>query len=89
MVATDFAKMLNGYVLTTAEILYRLPDYPALLQTYVWQDYDEHPKFPRLRNFLDFWETNLDGKLFKFTVAHKTLITPMEVRSLDAEYKMN
>ena len=27
-------------VLATANILYRRPDYPWLLQTYVWQNYD-------------------------------------------------
>jgi uncharacterized protein Usg len=33
----DMEMMLKGYGLTTAQILYRLPDHPALLQTYVWQ----------------------------------------------------
>ena len=65
-----------GYSLTTAVILYRLPDYPSLLQTYVWQDYDLHPGFPRLRQFLEFWSRNLDGKLFCVTVAHRRLLAP-------------
>ena len=26
--------------LTTAEILYHLPDHPAVLQTFIWQDFD-------------------------------------------------
>ena len=34
---TDFERMLDGYRLTTAEILYHLPDHPGLLQTYLWQ----------------------------------------------------
>ena len=37
MVSEGFRKQLEGYGLTTAEILYRLPDHPALLQTYVWR----------------------------------------------------
>ena len=32
--------------LTTAEILYHMPDYPRLLQRYIWQDYDIAPRFP-------------------------------------------
>ncbi len=34
---TDAAlvRQLEGFSLTTAEILYRLPDYPRLLQSYV------------------------------------------------------
>jgi uncharacterized protein Usg len=85
----DFVQMLEGYSLTTAEILYRMPDYPALIQSFVWQDYDIHPKFPRLTRFLDFWSRNLDGKLFKVQVAHAELITPREVRILENEFRLN
>ena len=38
-----FVRQIAGYSLTTAEILYRLPDHPKLLQSYVWQDYDLAP----------------------------------------------
>ena len=46
--------MLKGWRLTTAEILYRLPDHPSLLQSYVWQELDLLPDFPALKKFLDF-----------------------------------
>lgn len=85
----DFKAQLAGFSLTTAEILYRLPDYPALLQSYVWQDYDLAPLFPKLRSFLDFWNAKLDGKLYKVTVAHARLIRPAELRYADAEYKVH
>ncbi len=89
MKRSDFAKQLQGYALTTAEILYRLPDHPALIQTFIWQDLDMHPRFPKLRGFLDFWEANLDGPLYKVTVAHRELISPAEVRLLNADYRLN
>lgn len=57
------------YRLTTAEILYHLPDHPAVLQTYIWQGLDLAPRFPTLRKFLDFWNSNLDGKLHSIRVA--------------------
>ena len=60
----DFRAQLAGFSLTTAEILYRLPDHPSLLQSFIWQEYDLHPRFPRLRTFLDFWTRNLEGKLY-------------------------
>jgi uncharacterized protein Usg len=85
----DFRAQLTGFSLTTAEILYRLPDHPSLLQTYVWQDYDIHPRFPRLKQFLDFWSRNLDGRLFRVTVAHKKLITPAELRFVGAEFAVH
>jgi len=85
----EFASLLKGYSLTTAEILYRLPDHPALLQSYIWQDYDLHPRFPKLTGFLDFWEAKLEGKLFKVTVAHSKLLAPAEVRLVGSEFKVH
>ena len=69
VVSDDFRKQLLGYGLTTAQILYRMPDHPSLLQTYVWQNYDLFPKFPALQDFLSFWQQKLEGPLFAVTVA--------------------
>lgn len=85
----DFGAQLAGYSLTTAEILYRLPDYPALLQSFIWQEYDMHPRFPRLKGFLDFWTRNLEGSLYRVTVAHKKLITPAEVKLIAGDYRLH
>ena len=85
----DFGAQLAGFSLTTAEILYRLPDYPALLQSFIWQEYDVHPRFPRLKGFLDFWTRNLEGRLFRVTVAHNKLITPAEVKLISGDYRLN
>ncbi len=78
---TDFAKQLADYRLTTAEILYRLPDHPAVLQSYLWQDLDLAPQFPVLRKFLDFWEREIEGKLYEVRVASAGLIKPAEIRA--------
>lgn len=58
MIDRGFESQLRGWSLTTAEIMYRMPDYRGILQTYLWQDYDIAPKFPRLIKFLDFWTKN-------------------------------
>ena len=79
MVSQDFPRQLAGYGLTTARILYRMPDHPDFLQTYVWQDYDLAPRFPELHRFLDFWRRELDGPLHSITVAHAHLIRPAEI----------
>jgi uncharacterized protein Usg len=81
--ATDFERMLRDYRLTTAEILYHLPDFPAVLQTYIWQEYDLAPRYPVLKRFLDFWERNLEGKLHSVRVASARLIKPAELRPAD------
>ncbi len=71
---------LDGYRLTTAEILYHLPDHPGLLQTFVWQDLDIAPRFPVLKKFLDFWERSLDGKLHSVRVGSCKLLSAGEWR---------
>ncbi|HEX2817944.1 MAG TPA: usg protein [Phenylobacterium sp.] len=85
----EFRKQLAGYGLTTAEILYRMPDHPALLQSYIWQDYDLFPEFPVLKGFLDFWTRTLEGPLFKVTVGHCRLIKPAELRALGGEFHLH
>lgn len=77
---------LKGYGLTTAHILYRMPDHPAILQTYVWQDYDLAPSFPEMTQFLKFWRETLDGPLHSVRYVHQPLIGAREWRVLKGEF---
>lgn len=74
------ALQLQDHRLTLAEITYRLPDFPRLLQQFVWQGLDIAPKFPVLSGFLGFWETNLEGRIHSVRVATVGLIQPTRVR---------
>ena len=85
---SDFRKQLQDYRLTTAEIIYHIPDHPSLLQTYVWQDLDIAPRFPILNKFLHFWQAKLEGKLYMVKVAHHTLISPGELCYYGQEFTM-
>ncbi len=69
---------LRGYGLTTASIIYNIPDFKSILQSYIWQDYDTEPDFPKLKAFLDFWERTLDGPISSVRVVHKLLVTPAD-----------
>lgn len=80
---------LDGYGLTTAQIIYRVPDRLHLLQEFVWQEFDVFPNFPALAKFLQFWETELDGPLHSVTVAHKRLIQPAELEKQDGEFRLH
>ena len=71
---------LQGYRLTTAEILYRLPDHPALLQSFIWQKFDLAPDFPELRKFLEFWSRNIEGKLHSVNVKQSSRTAANRVR---------
>ncbi len=86
---SGLALQLENYRLTTAQILYHMPDHPKLLQEYIWQELDLAPKFPVLTKFLDFWQSHLDGKLHSVTVAHSPLIKPAEYRALDGKFLLH
>lgn len=77
-------RQLNDYRLTTAEILYHLPDHPNLLQSYIWQDLDVAPRYPVLRKFLDFWDREIDGRLHSVRVGSAGLIQPARMCHADA-----
>jgi uncharacterized protein Usg len=89
MVSMEFMRQMAGYGLTTAHILYRMPDTKSLLQTFVWQRYDVAPQFPELQKFLEFWERELDGPLHSVRVAHQRLIGPAECRIAAAQYSLH
>lgn len=77
-------RQLQDYRLTTAEILYHLPDHPGVLQAYVWQDLDIAPQYPVLNKFLDFWRREIEGPLHSVRVASAKLINPGQVRHAGA-----
>ena len=89
MQQSQLQRQLAGWSLTTAEILYHMPDHRHLLQSFIWQEYDQAPRFPRLIKFLDFWAHNLDGPLSSVRVAHNAIIGPAEFRLVDAEWQLN
>jgi uncharacterized protein Usg len=84
-----FVQQLQGYSLTTAEILYRMPDHRVLLQSFVWQEFDVAPRFPRLEAFLKYWHDHLEGPLYKVTVSHKKLISPTEFQFIDGKFALH
>jgi uncharacterized protein Usg len=80
---------LQGWGLTTAEIMYYMPDHRSILQTFIWQDFDQAPRFPKLRKFLTFWSQNLDGPLAMVMVGHNKLIGVVELRTFGDEWRIH
>lgn len=74
--------------LTTAEILYHLPDHPAVLQSFIWQKLDRAPEFPELHRFLDFWQREIEGALHSVRVASVGLVRPAELRYASGELRL-
>ena len=89
MVSKEFIRQMEGYGLTTAKILYRMPDHPSFLQTYIWQEYDLAPRFPVLIGFLDYRKRELVGPLHSVTITHAQLIKPAEFRAIQGEINIH
>lgn len=87
--ASDMELQLKGYGLTTAEILYRMPDRQVILQSYIWQHYDLAPNFPEMKRFLQFWQETLDGPLHSVRYVHRKLISAGDWRALKGEFIIN
>jgi uncharacterized protein Usg len=90
----DLVRHLTSWRQTTAEILYRMPDHPALVQTFVWQDVDQwydDPEltFPRLRRFCEWWNANLDGPIVQIRVGAARVITAGEMRHVGVEMRLH
>ena len=85
---TIFLSDNAGYGIATANILYRLPEHPGLLQSFVWQFYDIAPAYPRLIRFLDFWVAEIDGAIHSVEVAHRQLVTAAEIRHARFERRL-
>lgn len=85
---SDFELQLRGYRLTTAEVLYHMPDHPGLLQSFLWQTYDLAPRYPRLSRFLDHWRQEIEAVIHSVRVAHAGLIRPSEWRGTDGEFRL-
>lgn len=65
-----------GYRLCRAQIIYRNPDDPELLETYVWQELDHAPDFPVLKSFLRAWSTYCTSDIESVEVCECEDITP-------------
>ena len=83
---TDTELMLKGYGLTTAEMTYRMPDYQSVLNTFVWQDYDLAPDYPKLFGFIEFWQGEMDGPLHSVRFVHRKMLGAGAWRNVTGEF---
>jgi uncharacterized protein Usg len=86
---SDAIPRLGGYRLTTAEIIYRMPDHPGLVQSFIWQKLDLAPDFPELRRFLDFWSRNIEGKLHSVIVGQARSAEHGRFRHVSASLRLH
>lgn len=79
MQSEEFERRLNGWRITTAEVLYYMPDHPSLLQSFVWQTLDLAPKYPRIHRFLNFWKAEIDAIIHSVRLATGESLGPAPI----------
>ena len=84
-----FVAQLNDYRITTAEILYWMPDHRHILQSFIWQGLDLAPRFPKLSEFLEFWEQKIEARLHRVQVSNACLVKPATFRFTGGLYHLH
>jgi uncharacterized protein Usg len=79
----EFATQLKGGRLTTAEVLYYMPDHPKLLQSFIWQTLDIAPEYPRVHSFLAYWRKEIEAVIHSVRLSTVGLVTPAKLRFAD------
>ena len=76
----EFEAQLRGRRLTTAEVIYYMPDHPSLLQRFMWQTLDLAPEYPRIQQFLEFWRKEIDAVIHSVSVTSVGEVRAARVR---------
>ncbi len=85
----EFETQLKGGRLTTAEVLYYMPDHPKLLQSFMWQTLDVAPDYPRVHSFLDYWRKEIQAVIHSVRLSTVGIVTPAKVRFADMVGTLN
>lgn len=88
MADIDFRRQLDGWRLTTAEVLYYMPDHPRLLQSFVWQTLDLAPRYPRIAQFLDYWKREIEAVIHSVRIGGSEELAPAKLQ-LEREFRLN
>ena len=83
------AMQLEGWRLTTAEVLYFMPDHPSVIQSFVWQTLDLAPRYPRVQKFLDYWKAEIEAVIHSVKVASGEELAPGRIRAATSWSLMN
>ena len=62
--------ILKKTSLITLDIFYYIPDYPMLVNEFVWQTEDLLPGIPRVHKFLKFWKENNLAAINQILISH-------------------
>ena len=74
------------WTLATVQVIYHIPDYVHILNEFAWQTEDRLPEYPRIHEFLDYWDKHIDGPIKEaYIYDHEE----SKIRHVDRRFKFN
>ena len=80
------AYIIEKWTLASVQVIYYIPDFPHIVNEFMWQTDDQRPNFPRIGRFLNYWDRYIDGPIKEvYIYDHEE----HNVRHVDRRYKIN
>ena len=77
---------IRRWALATVQVIYHIPDHIHILNEFSWQTKDRLPEYPRIHEFLDYWDKHIDGPTKEaYIYDHEE----SKIRHVDRRYKFN
>lgn len=90
MADEDFRNMIErGYSMMNVGILYYMPDHHFIVQEFYWQTLDLAPRYNRVRQFLDYWRSNIEAVIKEVRIQETSKLTPGRWRRVDDILRLN
>ena len=78
--------IIKKWTIASVQVVYYIPDYLSLVNEFIWQTEDRLPDYPRITEFLDYWDKHIDGPMKEaYIYDHET----NKIRVVDRTYKYN
>ena len=80
------AYIIEKWTVASVQVVYYIPDFPHIVNEFLWQTDDQRPDFPRIERFLNYWDRYIDGPIKEvYIYDHEK----HNVRVVDRRYKIN
>ena len=77
---------IRRWPLATVQVIYHIPDHIHILHEFSWQTKDRLPEYPRIHEFLDYWDKHIDGPIKEAYIYDHD---ESKIRHVDRRFKFN
>ena len=78
--------IIKKWTTATVQVVYYIPDHFSLVNEFLCQFEDQIPEYPRITEFLDYWDKNIDGPIKEVFIHDHD---ENNIRVVDRRYKFN